>query len=145
MILPMQAALERVPRSLIEASADLGASARPDLPHTSILPLALPGVVAGSIFTFSLTLGDYIIPQIIGTSRFFIGQAVYAQQGTAGNIPLAAAFTVVPIVIMGALPLGGEAIGSLRCALIRSSRPPLRHCKIAAAAGLRLPARAACR
>lgn len=67
-----------------------------------LFPLALPGIVAGSIFTFSLTLGDYIIPQIIGSSRLFIGQAVYAQQGTAGNIPLAAAFTVVPIVIMGA-------------------------------------------
>ena len=66
-----------------------------------ILPLALPGIVAGSIFTFSLTLGDYIVPQIVGTSRLFIGQAVYTQQGTAGNIPLAAAFTVVPIVIMG--------------------------------------------
>ena len=66
-----------------------------------VLPLALPGVVAGSIFTFSLTLGDYIIPQIIGSSRFFIGQAVYAHQGTAGNIPLASAFAVVPIVIMG--------------------------------------------
>ncbi|HEX3207866.1 MAG TPA: ABC transporter permease subunit, partial [Geminicoccaceae bacterium] len=67
---------------------------------TVILPLAFPGVVAGSIFTFSLTLGDYIIPYIIGSSRFFIGQAVYLQQGTAGNIPLAAAFSVVPIVIM---------------------------------------------
>ena len=65
-----------------------------------ILPLALPGIVAGSIFTFSLTLGDYIIPQIVGSSRFFIGQAVYSLQGTAGNIPLAAAFAVVPIVIM---------------------------------------------
>ena len=65
-----------------------------------ILPIALPGIVAGSIFTFSLTLGDYIIPQIIGSSRLFIGQAVYAQQGTAGNVPLAAAFSVVPIVIM---------------------------------------------
>ena len=69
-----------------------------------ILPLALPGVVAGSIFTFSLTLGDYIIPQIVGTSSLFLGQAVYAQQGTAGNIPLAAAFTVVPIVDHGRLP-----------------------------------------
>ena len=66
-----------------------------------ILPLAFPGLVAGSIFTFSLTLGDYIIPQIVGNSRYFIGQAVYTLQGTAGNIPLAAAFTVVPIVIMG--------------------------------------------
>jgi putative spermidine/putrescine transport system permease protein len=99
MILPVQAALERVPASLIEASADLGA--RPWLTlRKVILPLAFPGVVAGSIFTFSLTLGDYIIPGIIGSSRFFIGQAVYAHQGTAGNIPLAAAFSVVPIVIM---------------------------------------------
>ncbi|MEZ5864324.1 MAG: ABC transporter permease [Geminicoccaceae bacterium] len=99
MILPMQAALERVPTSLLEASADLGAGPRQTF-RTVILPLALPGVVAGSIFTFSLTLGDYIIPQIIGTSARFIGQAVYQHQGTAGNIPLAAAFAVVPIVIM---------------------------------------------
>lgn len=99
MILPMQAALERVPLSMLEASADLGAS-RAQTFRTVILPLALPGVVAGSIFTFSLTLGDYIIPQIIGTSARFIGLAVYQLQGTAGNIPLAAAFAVVPIVIM---------------------------------------------
>lgn len=100
MVLPMQASLERVPSSLLEASADLGA--RPFLTFRKILlPLALPGVIAGSIFTFSLTLGDYIIPQIIGSSRLFIGQAVYTHQGTAGNIPLAAAFTVVPVVIMG--------------------------------------------
>ncbi|OWV66205.1 spermidine/putrescine ABC transporter permease [Rhizobium sp. R339] len=99
MILPTQAALERVPANLIEASADLGATPRQTF-RTVLLPLALPGIVAGSIFTFSLTLGDYIIPQIIGSSRLFIGQAVYAQQGTAGNVPLAAAFSVVPIVIM---------------------------------------------
>jgi putative spermidine/putrescine transport system permease protein len=100
MILPTQAALERVPISVLEASADLGAAPFATLRHI-LLPLALPGIVAGSIFTFSLTLGDYIIPQIIGSSRLFIGQAVYAHQGTAGNIPLAAAFAVVPIVIMG--------------------------------------------
>ena len=99
MILPMQAALERVPTSLLEASADLGAGGWRTF-RSVILPLALPGVIAGSIFTFSLTLGDYIIPQIVGSSRFFIGQAVYSLQGTAGNIPLAAAFAVVPIVIM---------------------------------------------
>jgi len=100
MILPIQAALERVPGSLIEASADLGA--RPSKTFRSVvLPLALPGVVAGSIFTFSLTLGDYIIPGIIGGSRPFLGQVVLQLQGTAGNIPLAAAFTIVPIVIMG--------------------------------------------
>ena len=83
----------------------------------------LPGIVAGSIFTFSLTLGDYIIPQIIGSSRLFIGQAVYAQQGTAGNIPLAAAFTVVPIVIMGLYLWMAKTHGSLRCALT-APRPP---------------------
>ncbi|WP_299867027.1 ABC transporter permease [uncultured Hoeflea sp.] len=100
MILPVQAALERVPSNLMEASADLGASPGQTFRNV-LLPLALPGVIAGSIFTFSLTLGDYIIPQIIGTSHRFIGMAVYAHQGTAGNIPLAAAFTVVPVAIMG--------------------------------------------
>jgi putative spermidine/putrescine transport system permease protein len=100
MILPTQAALERVPVSLTEAAGDLGATPSQTF-RTVLLPLALPGIIAGSIFTFSLTLGDYIIPQIIGSSRLFIGQAVYSQQGTAGNIPLAAAFTVVPIIIMG--------------------------------------------
>lgn len=99
MILPTQAALERVPGSLLEASADLGA--HPGRTFRSvILPLALPGVIAGSIFTFALTLGDYITPQIVGISTLFLGQAVYTLQGTAGNIPLAAAFSVVPIVIM---------------------------------------------
>jgi putative spermidine/putrescine transport system permease protein len=99
MILPVVAALERVPRSLIEASADLGAHPGETFRRV-IWPLALPGVVAGSIFTFSLTLGDYIIPGIIGSSHPFIGQAVYAHQGTAGNVPLAAALTIVPIAIM---------------------------------------------
>lgn len=111
MILPMQAALERVPGNLVEASSDLGASPGQTF-RTVIFPLALPGIVAGSIFTFSLTLGDYIIPQIVGTSRLFIGQAVYAQQGTAGNIPLAAAFTVVPIVIMGFYLWGAKRMGA---------------------------------
>ncbi len=100
MILPLQASLERVPVNLLEASGDLGARPGQTFRHV-ILPLALPGLIAGSIFTFSLTLGDYIIPQIVGNSSRFIGQAVYQHQGTAGNIPLAAAFAVVPIVIMG--------------------------------------------
>ena len=99
MILPIQAALERVPNSLLDASGDLGA--RPLQTFRQVtFPLALPGVVAGSIFTFSLTLGDYIIPSVIGNSSPFIGMAVYSFQGTSGNIPLAAAFTVLPIVIM---------------------------------------------
>jgi putative spermidine/putrescine transport system permease protein len=102
MILPVQAALERVPVSLIEASRDLGASPGQTF-RTVILPLALPGVVAGAIFTFSLTLGDYIVPEIVGPSSLILGQVVYVQQGTAGNIPLAAAFSVVPVVVMGLL------------------------------------------
>jgi putative spermidine/putrescine transport system permease protein len=102
MVLPVQAALERVPNSLIEASGDLGADPRQTFRRV-ILPLAAPGVVAGAIFVFSLTLGDYIVPQIVGPSSLILGQVVYIQQGTAGNIPLAAAFSVVPVVIMGVL------------------------------------------
>jgi putative spermidine/putrescine transport system permease protein len=100
MVIPIYAGLERIPNSLLSASEDLGAS-----PFTTfrrvVLPLVFPAVIAGSIFTFSLTLGDYIIPGIIGGSQPFIGQAVFAHQGTAGNIPLAAALTLVPIAIMG--------------------------------------------
>jgi putative spermidine/putrescine transport system permease protein len=111
MVLPIQASLERVPASLIEVSSDLGA--RPGQTFRKvILPLAFPGVVAGSIFTFSLTLGDYIIPGIIGSSRFFIGQAVYTHQGTAGNIPLAAAFSVVPIIIMAIYLAAAKKLGA---------------------------------
>ena len=111
MILPIEAAIERVPQSTIDASADLGA--RPGQTFRKvILPLVFPGVVAGSIFTFSLTLGDYIIPYIVGSSRFFIGQAVYLHQGTAGNIPLAAAFSVVPIVIMAVYLTVAKRLGA---------------------------------
>ena len=99
MILPLAAALERVPESLLQASADLGA--RPSQTFRNVvLPLALPGLAAGSIFTFSLTLGDYIIPSVVGAPGYFIGMMVYQQQGTAGNMPLAAAFSVVPIVLI---------------------------------------------
>jgi putative spermidine/putrescine transport system permease protein len=101
MILPVAAALERVPGSLIQASADLGARPGQTL-RTVILPLVMPGLAAGSIFTFSLTLGDYIIPSIVGAPGYFIGMMVYQQQGVAGNIPLAAAFSVVPIVLIAA-------------------------------------------
>lgn len=111
MILPVQAALERVPRSLLEASGDLGARPRQTLWNVT-LPLAFPGVVAGSIFTFSLTLGDFIIPQIIGDSSFFIGMAVLRHQGTAGNIPLAAAMTVVPMLIMAVYLIVARRLGA---------------------------------
>jgi len=99
MIIPIQTALERVPNSLVEASSDLGARPLQTF-RTVILPMLFPGVIAGSIFTFSLTLGDFIIPLAIGNSKFFIGQAVYSYQGTAGNIPLAAAMTMGPVAIM---------------------------------------------
>ena len=99
MILPIQAAMERIPGSYIEASADLGASPSTTFRHV-VLPMAMPGIAAGSIFTFSLTLGDYIIPQVIGNSTMYIGQVVFKQQGVAGNLPFAAAFSLVPIVVI---------------------------------------------
>jgi putative spermidine/putrescine transport system permease protein len=99
MILPLQAAIERIPPSLFDASADLFARPRQTFLRIT-LPLSLPGLFAGSIFTFSLTLGDYIIPTLVGSPGFFIGMMVYQQQGTANNIPLAAAFSVVPIAVM---------------------------------------------
>lgn len=111
MIIPVYTALERVPRSMSEASADLGARPLQTFQRV-ILPLAFPGVVAGSIFTFSLTLGDYIIPGVLGNSAFFIGQVVLTQQGTAGNVPLAAAFTVVPMLIMSVYLLIAARLGA---------------------------------
>jgi putative spermidine/putrescine transport system permease protein len=111
MILPLQAALERVPGSLIEASGDLGAHPRQTF-WKVIFPLALPGLIAGAIFTFSLTLGDYIVPQIVGPSSLILGQVVYSQQGNAGNIPLAAAFSVVPIVVMGVFLTVAKKMGA---------------------------------
>ena len=111
MIVPIQTALERVPKSLLEASSDLGA--KPSQTFRNVIrPLAFPGVIAGSIFTFSLTLGDFIVPQSLGNSRFFIGQAVYSHQGTSGNIPLAAAFTMGPVVIMVVYLLIARKLGA---------------------------------
>ena len=111
MVLPIVAALERVPKSLLEASSDLGAQPGTTLRYV-ILPLAFPGIVAGSIFTFSLTLGDYIIPSVIGNSNPFIGMAVYSYQGTSGNIPLAAAFTTIPILIMAIYLIVARRVGA---------------------------------
>lgn len=100
MIIPVYTALERVPESLLEAAADLGAR-RWRVVRDVVLPLVLPGVVAGSIFTFSLTLGDYITPILVGgASSNFIGNVVYANIGIANNIPFAAALTMVPVAIM---------------------------------------------
>ena len=86
-----------------------------------VLPLALPGVVAGSIFTFSLTLGDYITPQIVSSTQF-IGNVVYTNVGVANNLPLAAAFATVPVDDHDPLPARRPAAGRLRVALMHLSR-----------------------
>jgi putative spermidine/putrescine transport system permease protein len=98
MIIPIVAGLERIPGSLLEASSDLGGHAGMTF-RRIVLPLAFPAVVAGSIFTFSLTLGDYITPTLVSNTRF-IGNVVYDFVGVAGNQPLAAAFAMVPVTIM---------------------------------------------
>jgi putative spermidine/putrescine transport system permease protein len=110
MILPVYSALERIPGSLLEASADLGARAGTTFRRV-ILPMALPGVVAGSIFTFSLTLGDYIIPPLIGNSQF-LGNVVYSNVGVANNLPLASAMAIIPIIIMGVYLLLARRLGA---------------------------------
>ena len=98
MIIPIYAGLERIPTSLLEASSDLGGRSWITLRRV-ILPLALPAVVAGSIFTFSLTLGDYITPTLVSNTKF-IGNVVYDFMGIAGNQPFAAAYAMVPVSIM---------------------------------------------
>jgi putative spermidine/putrescine transport system permease protein len=100
MIMPVWAAIERVPDSYLDASGDLGARGWTTFRRVTF-PLVLPGVVAGSIFTFSLTLGDYITPQLVGgASSDFIGNVVYRNVGVANNIPFAAAFATVPLIVM---------------------------------------------
>jgi putative spermidine/putrescine transport system permease protein len=110
MVLPIYAGLERIPASLLDASGDLGG--HPGLTFRRvILPLALPAVVAGSIFTFSLTLGDYITPRLVSSTQF-IGNVVYDNVGVANNLPLAAAFATVPIVIMVLYLLVARRLGA---------------------------------
>jgi putative spermidine/putrescine transport system permease protein len=112
MILPVYAALERIPESLVEASVDLGARSWRTLRRV-ILPLALPGVIAGSIFTFSLTLGDYITPMLVGgPGSDFIGNVVYANVGVSNNVPFAAAFAVLPLIVMGAYLVIARSLGA---------------------------------
>src|SRR3954453_5588767 len=110
MVLPIYAGLERIPNSLLDASGDLGAGAGKTFRRV-VLPMALPAVVAGSIFTFSLTLGDYITPQIVSSTQF-IGNVVYSNVGVANNLPLAAAFATVPVVIMILYLLAARRLGA---------------------------------
>jgi len=110
-ILPIYASLERIPDSYLEASSDLGAKSGTTLRRV-ILPLAFPGVVAASIFSFSLTLGDYITPTLVG-NRLFIGNVVFNfVSGTANQLPLGAAFALVPVVIMAAYLWGARRLGA---------------------------------
>jgi putative spermidine/putrescine transport system permease protein len=112
MILPVWAALERVPDSYLEASADLGARGSQTF-RTVLMPLILPGIVAGSIFTFALTLGDFITPTLVGgASSDFIGNVVYENVGVASNVPFAAAFATVPLVIMAVYLLLARRLGA---------------------------------
>jgi putative spermidine/putrescine transport system permease protein len=112
MIVPVYSAFERIPGSLLEASGDLGARGWRTL-RSVMLPLVLPGLAAGSIFTFSLTLGDFITPLLVGgSSSQFIGNVIYSNLGTAGNLPFAAALAIVPIVIMVGYLFGAHKLGA---------------------------------
>ena len=119
MIVPVYGALERIPDSLLEASGDLGARNWRTL-RSVLLPLALPGIVAGSIFTFSLTLGDFITPLLVGgTNSQFIGNVIYSNLGTANNLPFAATLALVPIVIMIVYLPGARALGAFEALVSR--------------------------
>ena len=112
MVLPVYGALERIPESYIEASRDLGARGFATFRRV-VLPLALPGVVAGSIFTFSLTLGDYVTPLLAGgASSQFIGNVVYDSVGISNNVPFAAAFAAIPLAVMGVYLLIARRLGA---------------------------------
>jgi putative spermidine/putrescine transport system permease protein len=112
MILPIQAALERVPKSLFEASEDLGAGPFTTLRRV-LLPMALPGIAAGSLFTFSLTLGDFITPMLVGgAGSDFIGNVVYASVGVANNVPFAAAYAVLPLLVMAVYLMMARRLGA---------------------------------
>ena len=112
MVLPIFAGLDRLPDSLLEASSDLGAGAFRTF-RSVVLPLTLPAVVAGSIFTFSLTLGDYVAVNIVGGKTQMLGNVIYANVGAANNLPFAAALATVPVVVMLAYLLAARRTGAL--------------------------------
>jgi putative spermidine/putrescine transport system permease protein len=112
MIIPVYAAVERIPDSFLEASGDLGARGWRTF-RSILLPLALPGVIAGSIFTFSLTLGDFITPLLVGgKSSSFIGNVVEDFIGINGNVPFSAAFATVPVIVMAIYLLAARRLGA---------------------------------
>ncbi|MFT4157957.1 MAG: ABC transporter permease [Microbacterium sp.] len=112
-IMPVYAGFERVPNSLIEASSDLGARSLRTFVRV-ILPMMYPAIIAGAIFSFSLSLGDYIAVRIVGGSRQMLGTLIYDNVGTAGNLPMAAAVALIPIVIILVFLLGVRRTGALK-------------------------------
>jgi putative spermidine/putrescine transport system permease protein len=112
MVLPIFAGLDRLPDSLLEAAGDLGARPGRTL-RTVVLPLVFPAVVAGSIFTFSLSLGDYVAVEIVGGTKQFLGNLVYDNIGAANNQPLAAAVGMVPVVVMIVYLFLSRRVGAL--------------------------------
>ncbi len=109
-MLPIYGALERVPNSFLEASSDLGARGWLTFRRV-ILPMIVPGIVAGSIFSFSLTLGDYIAPSLVGNTKF-IGNVIYDSVGVANNVPFAAAYAMVPVAVMAVYLLLAKRAGA---------------------------------
>jgi len=110
MVIPIYAGLDRLPNSLLEASTDLGGKAGRTF-RSIVLPLVVPSIVAGSIFTFSLTLGDFYVNRIFGGTTQFIGNNIYSNFGV--NLPLAAAYATVPILVMAGYLLAARATGAL--------------------------------
>ena len=110
MVLPLYAGLERIPKSLLEASSDLGGKSWTTFRRV-VFPLAFPGLVAGSIFTFSLTLGDYITPTLFSGEQF-IGNVIYSNVGVAGNVPLAAAYAIVPVAVVAVYLVFARRLGA---------------------------------
>ena len=109
-VLPVYASLERIPESYLEASSDLGGKSWITFRRV-IWPMSIPGVVAGSIFAFSLTLGDYIVPILVGNTKF-IGNVIYDNVGVANNLPLAAAFALVPVIVVAAYLALAKRLGA---------------------------------
>jgi len=109
-MLPIYASLERIPTSFLEASSDLGAKGWLTFRRV-VFPMIVPGIVAGSIFSFSLTLGDYIAPTLVGNTKF-IGNVIYDSVGVANNVPFAAAYALVPIAVMTVYMLIAKRAGA---------------------------------
>ncbi|HEX6506924.1 MAG TPA: ABC transporter permease [Chloroflexota bacterium] len=112
MVLPVYAAIERIPRSLLEASGDLGARGWQTMARV-VWPLAFPGIMAGSIFVFSLTMGDFITPQLMGNGSQFVGNVVADQFGTAFNYPFGAALSVLPLIVLAVFLTVARRFGAL--------------------------------